>query len=86
MKILQERPNRPERGRGSADTNEYVKNNPFNDKLEGLLSVGSAIVYVWRKKDAEIITEQLVGSGISGGVVCYHGGMYFVLEFLIQKN
>ena len=49
--------------------------NLLDDDLEGLLSIGSVIVYVWRKKDAEVITEQLIGSGISGGVVCYHGGM-----------
>jgi len=35
----------------------------------------SIIVYVWRQKDAEIISEQLNGMGIKGGVVCYHGGM-----------
>lgn len=32
-------------------------------------------MYVWRQKDAELITEQLHGIGLSGGVVCYHGGM-----------
>ena len=41
----------------------------------GALSSGSIIVYVWRQKDAEIITEQLIGMNLSGGVVCYHGGM-----------
>ena len=42
---------------------------------EGCLSKGSVIVYVWRQKDTEIIAEQLIGAGVSGGVVCYHGGM-----------
>ena len=41
----------------------------------GALSSGSVIVYVWRQKDAEIITEQLIGMNLAGGVVCYHGGM-----------
>ena len=67
---MKERPSKRERSIGH---NDLVKNS-LADELEGLLSVGSVIVYVWRKKDAEIITEQLVGSGISGGVVCYHGG------------
>lgn len=39
------------------------------------MSSGNVIVYVWTKKDAEIISEQLRGMGIQGGVVCYHGGM-----------
>ena len=42
---------------------------------EGCLSKGSVIVYVWRQKDTEIVSEQLVGAGVRGGVVCYHGGM-----------
>ena len=42
---------------------------------EGCLSKGSVIVYVWRQKDTEIVAEQLIGAGVSGGVVCYHGGM-----------
>lgn len=42
---------------------------------EGCLSTGSVIVYVWRQKDTEIVAEQLNGAGITGGVVCYHGGM-----------
>ena len=32
-------------------------------------------MYVWRQKDTEIVAEQLIGAGVSGGVVCYHGGM-----------
>lgn len=32
-------------------------------------------MYVWRKKDAEVVTEQIQASGVAGGVVCYHGGM-----------
>ena len=45
------------------------------DDMAGCLSKGSIIVYVWRKKDAEIVTEQLCGLGLPGGIVCYHGGM-----------
>ena len=41
----------------------------------GCLSKGSVIVYVWRQRDAETVTEQLLGAGVQGGVVCYHGGM-----------
>ena len=41
----------------------------------GCLSKGNVIVYVWRQRDAETVTEQLLGAGIQGGVVCYHGGM-----------
>jgi len=48
---------------------------PSKRKIEGALSTGSVIVYVWRQKDAEVITEQLRAYGIDGGVVCYHGGM-----------
>lgn len=43
--------------------------------IEGCLSKGSVIVYVWRKKDAEIITERLQSSELAESVVCYHGGM-----------
>lgn len=43
--------------------------------MPGCLSEGSVIVYVWRQRDAETVAEQLVGAGIEGGVVCYHGGM-----------
>lgn len=42
---------------------------------EGCLSRGSVIVYVWRQKDTEVVAEQLIGAGVRGGVVCYHGGM-----------
>jgi hypothetical protein len=42
---------------------------------EGCLSKGSVIIYVWRQKDTEIVAEQLIGAGVGGGVVCYHGGM-----------
>jgi len=41
----------------------------------GSLSAGSVIIYVSRRKDTEIIAEQLCGAGIQGGVTCYHGGM-----------
>lgn len=43
--------------------------------LTGSLSEGSVIVYVWRQKDAEVVSEQLKGFGVPGGIVCYHGGM-----------
>jgi ATP-dependent DNA helicase Q4 len=33
------------------------------------------IVYVWRQLDTEIVAENLNASGVSGGVVVYHGGM-----------
>jgi ATP-dependent DNA helicase Q4 len=42
---------------------------------EGRLSHGSVIVYVWRQRDAEVVAENLMASGIEGGVVVYHGGM-----------
>ena len=42
---------------------------------EGSLSGKNVIVYVWRKRDAEVIAENLMASGVSGGVVVYHGGM-----------
>lgn len=51
---------------------ESIKKLPIQ---EGCLSKGSVIVYVWRQKDTEIISEQLNAAGVSGGVVCYHGGM-----------
>jgi superfamily II DNA helicase RecQ len=50
---------------------ENVKHNNFL----GILSSGSVIVYVWRQKEAEVVTEQLRAYNIAGGVVCYHGGM-----------
>ena len=34
----------------------------------GALSGGSVIVYLWRQKDAKIITEQLIGMNLAGGV------------------
>lgn len=42
----------------------------------GLLESGSLIVYVWRKRDAEVWMEFINGTpGVRGGAVCYHGGM-----------
>jgi superfamily II DNA helicase RecQ len=41
----------------------------------GCLAEGSVIVYVWRQRDTEVVAENLVSSGVSGGVVVYHGGM-----------
>jgi ATP-dependent DNA helicase Q4 len=43
----------------------------------GCLSKGNVIIYVWRQKDTEIVAEQLIGAGVSGGIVCYHGGMEY---------
>lgn len=40
-----------------------------------MLSEGCVIVYVWRQRDAEVVAENIRGSGIKGGVVVYHGGM-----------
>mmetsp|Transcript_25716 Transcript_25716/g.39389 ORF Transcript_25716/g.39389 Transcript_25716/m.39389 type:complete len:1516 (+) Transcript_25716:65-4612(+) len=42
---------------------------------DGILSTGSVIIYVWRQKDAEVVTEQIRAFDLEGGVVCYHGGM-----------
>ncbi|KAL3786862.1 hypothetical protein HJC23_013783 [Cyclotella cryptica] len=53
-------------------TERKPKNLPVE---EGCLSKGNVIVYVWRQKDTEVIAEQLIGAGVKGGVVCYHGGM-----------
>ena len=52
--------------------NDDAKKLPID---EGCLSKGSVIIYVWRQKDTEIVAEQLNGTGIRGGIVCYHGGM-----------
>ena len=46
-----------------------------SDEDSGCLSEGAVIVYVWRQRDTEVIAENLVASGVSGGVVVYHGGM-----------
>ena len=40
-----------------------------------MLSSASAIVYVWRQRDAEAVAENIQAAGVSGGVVIYHGGM-----------
>ena len=70
---------------GTKDLSEGTEN-CVDDKFEGLLSEGSVIVYVWRKKDAEIITEQLVGAGVIGGVVCYHGGRFIFFQISQISN
>eukprot|EP00934_Nitzschia_sp_Nitz4_P000946 Nitzschia sp. Nitz4//scaffold112_size70979//52792//54824//NITZ4_005909-RA/size70979-augustus-gene-0.94-mRNA-1//-1//CDS//3329533286//946//frame0 len=41
----------------------------------GTLAEGSVIVYVWRQRDCEVVAENLINSGVVGGVVIYHGGM-----------
>ena len=63
--MLRERPK-------TLNEDECVANKP---KLDGILSSGSVIVYVWRQRDAEVIAEQLLMDGVTGGVVFYHGGM-----------
>eukprot|EP00536_Pseudo-nitzschia_multiseries_P005577 jgi/Psemu1/190921/e_gw1.107.107.1 len=52
-------------------TAQYDKKQPYAGKL----AEGSVIVYVWRQKDTEVVAESLIASGVSGGVVMYHGGM-----------
>jgi superfamily II DNA helicase RecQ len=49
--------------------------NTSSEQYEGCLSRGSVIVYVWRQKDAEVVAENIIASGVEGGVVVYHGGM-----------
>ena len=62
--------------RGNDGDVTILNNDQVQDDItDGALANGSVIVYVWRQKDAEIITEQLVGMNLPGGVVCYHGGM-----------
>ena len=52
-----------------------IKNKTVGPLDDGSLSKGNIIIYVWRKRDTEVIAETLIASGISGGVVVYHGGM-----------
>jgi superfamily II DNA helicase RecQ len=51
--------------------------NPDEKKCpySGSLADGAVIVYVWRQRDTEVVGEYLNSSGVSGGVVIYHGGM-----------
>ena len=43
---------------------------------DSCLCQGSVVIYVWRKRDAEALAEQIRAmQGIDGGVVFYHGGM-----------
>lgn len=44
-------------------------------KYAGVLAEGAVIVYVWRQRDTEVVAENLLSAGVSGGVVMYHGGM-----------
>ena len=44
-------------------------------KYSGKLAEGAVIVYVWRQRDTEVVAENLLSSGVAGGVVMYHGGM-----------
>jgi hypothetical protein len=50
-------------------------NKSTGNLCDGSLSKGNVIIYVWRKRDTEFIAENLIASGVSGGVVVYHGGM-----------
>lgn len=54
---------------------KYVDDGETRSAFNGILSNGSVIIYVWKQKEAEVVTEQLRAYDISGGVVCYHGGM-----------
>lgn len=56
-------------------TKVAMKNGRAKQPYAGKLSKGSVIVYVWRQKDTEVVAENLVAAGVSGGVVVYHGGM-----------
>lgn len=53
------------------------KHSPDDKKCpySGSLAGGSVIVYVWRQRDTEVVAEYLNSSGVTGGVVIYHGGM-----------
>ena len=53
------------------DAKKYDKKRPYAGKL----AKGSVIVYVWRQRDTEVVAENLLSAGVSGGVVIYHGGM-----------
>ena len=52
----------------------------------GKLCKGSVIIYVWRQKDTEAVAENLVASGVKGGVVGYHGGMDSVARAKSQNK
>lgn len=56
--------------------NSDMINRPKTEIMRhGALQIGSIIIYVWRKRDAEALAEQIIGAGVEGGVVFYHGGM-----------
>jgi hypothetical protein len=57
--------------KGQSEYDKKRKRSPY----EGCLATGSVIVYVWRQRDTEVIAESLRASGVTGGVVIYHGGM-----------
>ena len=42
---------------------------------DGCLAHENVIVYVWRKRDADLVAEALCTIGVEGGVVVYHAGM-----------
>jgi ATP-binding cassette subfamily F protein 3 len=57
------------------DELDLSKDNTENPTRDGILSNGSVIIYVWRQKDADLISGQLKEFDVRGGIVCYHGGM-----------
>lgn len=61
--------------RQSSDELDLSKDNTENPTRDGILSNGSVIIYVWRQKDADLISGQLKEFDVRGGIVCYHGGM-----------
>jgi hypothetical protein len=64
----------------SKDTND-------DSMVDGSLSSGSVIVYVWRQRDAELIAEYIqMSSNVVGGVVVYHGGMSSEDRFKAQSK
>lgn len=64
---LQKLLGKPNAGKKKGESNSCLE--------EGCLANGSVIIYVWRQRDTEIVAENLMASGIEGGVVLYHGGM-----------
>jgi len=60
---------------GILTPNATKKHDTEKRPYAGRLSKGSVIVYVWRQRDTEVVAENLVAAGVSGGVVVYHGGM-----------
>lgn len=74
MKLIREPSKQKSKSRSPSTVCSHTKDLAADD-LTGCLSKGSVIIYVWRKKDVETISEQLQAVGVDGGVICYHGGM-----------